>query len=1507
MLFSRKSVEFGETETRETSWFHMVRLRPVFDQIWEFIRDAARTEELGQNFPDAAYLEPRVLLSATAIAHAIEELASLSLHENSGSLDDLTVSPVQQTGRADSVVVTSGRELVVIDALVADTDTLLADLHAQTDRNFEVLALAADQDGVQQISAKLASWHDVSAIHMVTHSEHGNLRLGNVWLGANNLEQYRLALSGWQASLTADADILLYGCDLAGSDHGQAFVNQLAAITGADIAASVDATGNSRFDANWDLEYAVGTLQTDLAFTMDVQQNWDGKLSVITVTTFDDTVADDGLISLREAIALANDGDTIVLAEGNYRLSIPSTQFGMNADGDLDITKEVFIVGAGKYQTVIDGDGIDRVLDVHAGGHLTLRDLTITGGQAIGTGQSGMGGGILVRDASATLTLERVLISKNNAIRGAGIFSVGTVTIVDSTIADNGIGWATDLGGGVYAAGSISLNRVTLHGNQAVIGGGIFQAAGSHTLSLHNVTVSGNHASAAGGGLYAQAAAEVSHSTFTLNHADIGGGIRRYSGTMTINNSIVAQNDAHVDRDIAGAFSSTGNNIFGSPVHASYLQNNDVINVDAKLTALADNGGTVWTHALQVGSPAIDHAQSLGGTHVDARNYVVADGRPDSGAFQANAFQMEKIFVATGATDGTIQVGQLGSSDFVEIVSGAQHPSQLFVDSVNGWVYWSEYETGSIRRANFDGTDVQTVVTGLSGPKGLVVDVREDKIYWAENSPLTNRISSANLDGSQQQTVVDLPLLSSVDRIVVDLPNQHLYWNDSHTRRIERVNLDGTERQTVHTSNRSIFDFDIDFAAGQLFWYERPTLSIDPRNGSIHRSNLDGTDAERIVSGLARLERMQIDHASQQLLWTTRQSDAIYQSNFDGSALTTLAGPANVGVRDIALGRSSLAVGQPPTAESGGPYQLYIGQGLIIDGSGSTDPAGLPLTYGWDLNNDGHFIQYGESSSPQTSLSWQDLNDSGISAEGIYQIRLRVENSEGEFDVQSATLTVLNNPPLVITSPAEWELPENESQVTTITVQPADRPWMGITYALSGGPDAALFALDEVNGTLEFINPPDFEQPLDVGQQNTYHIQVTVSDLFGSQQQQAIVISVLDVNEYAAGPIVDLDSLPNEIARDAPIGTQVGLTVFAEDLDGSDTVSYSLLDSADGRVAINPLSGVVTLAQSLSGDFASSFNVVVQALSTDGSHSTAAFEITVVDIPAPDPEFEPEPEPEPTATSPDDSTTPVTEDGAESDQAAGNRHRINLEDLILPPALGTPGSGGNTTNPSPTEGNSSAASSASQWPGHSSQSENEQSEREASLQQALAASNSYDTTGASGSQSGEGSTESAIDIVDNAEASSRAITPGLVAQLATPSQRTVASTPSSNTSQPSFADIPLVDHASVVSTTLGQPQLVQALQSMRTDVRRSLSPIRVSVGASLTATTGATVGYVVWVIRGGVLVSSVMANLPMWRLIDPMAILHSSETLEEDNESLESMVDQTQESPLKEQAQEPQR
>ena len=134
------------------------------------------------------------------------------------------------------------------------------------------------------------------AVHIVSHATTGALHLGTDWLDSANVGGYAADLRGWAADLNPGADILLYGCGLAGDAAGRAFVEHLAALTGADVAASTDPTGAAALGGNWALEYHTGPIETAPPFDPARLAAWDHTLasSPALFLTTDDNVSSSG-------------------------------------------------------------------------------------------------------------------------------------------------------------------------------------------------------------------------------------------------------------------------------------------------------------------------------------------------------------------------------------------------------------------------------------------------------------------------------------------------------------------------------------------------------------------------------------------------------------------------------------------------------------------------------------------------------------------------------------------------------------------------------------------------------------------------------------------------------------------------------------------------------------------------------------------------------------------------------------------------------------------------------------------------------------------------------------------------------------------------------------------------------------------------------------------------------------------------------------------------------------
>ena len=115
-------------------------------------------------------------------------------------------------------------------------------------------------------------------------------------------------------------------------------------------------------------------------------------------------------------------------------------------------------------------------------------------------------------------------------------------------------------------------------------------------------------------------------------------------------------------------------------------------------------------------------------------------------------------------------------------------------------------------------------------------------------------------------------------------------------------------------------------------------------------------------------------------------------------------------------------------------------------------------------------------------------------ADGDNVYELIVAASDGTLsDTQAIAVAVTGVDEDIVLAPlAAFSVGENENAVGTIVA--SDPDGAPSSYAIAGGADAALFAIDAATGALSFVSAPDFEVPGDAGGDNVYDVVVAVSD-----------------------------------------------------------------------------------------------------------------------------------------------------------------------------------------------------------------------------------------------------------------------------------------------------------------------------------------------------------------------------------------------------------------------------
>lgn len=284
---------------------------------------------------------------------------------------------------------------------------------------------------------------------------------------------------------------------------------------------------------------------------------------------------------------------------------------------------------------------------------VAVRDCTVSGTTAVRGGGIHAAGNL---QATRVRVLDNVAHSTTGSAQGGGIFAEAQVLIVDSTISGNRTmrdttskyGFST--GGGIVATDFAAIVSSTISGNDAATAAGI--AVKDAVIS--SSTISGNRADTAAG-ISVEASLSLENSTIAFNCArdaatsptPVGAGVQAVYG-FSMQSSIVAGNgdcEPAPDGNASSAFDlvvvagsvSGAANLVVVPQPSLQLPADTLIGIDPQLGPLADNGGPAWTHALPLGSAAIDAGDNPRHLAYDARGF----GHPreqglrtDIGAFE---------------------------------------------------------------------------------------------------------------------------------------------------------------------------------------------------------------------------------------------------------------------------------------------------------------------------------------------------------------------------------------------------------------------------------------------------------------------------------------------------------------------------------------------------------------------------------------------------------------------------------------------------------------------------------------------------------------------------------------------------------------------------------------------------------------------------------------------------------------------------------------------------------
>ena len=473
-------------------------------------------------------LEPRMLFDGAVAATVADTAAQADSHAPTAAdaakapTADHPVASKDTHGQADAAPAAS--PVAVPGQSVVFVDSRVKDADALLQGiapGTQVVKLDATKDGLQQIADYLDQHHGVSSVQIIAHGNAGDLWLGNSYLSADNVAQRSAILGEIGKDMNVGGDILIYGCYTAEGDRGLSFVDSLAQLTGRDVAASNNRTG---VGGDWDLEIATGTIESANVLSSKAMSEYQWGLATWTATNN----LNSGVGSLRAALASAQNGDIVTFSSG-MTVQLTSELLinkSITVDGDLN--------NDGVADVTLDGQYKTRVVEVTSGNTVTLDGLVITKGLVAGNGGNGgsaaagaMGGGIF---NAGTLTLNNVTVTANAASGGGGGGGVTGGYVGGGGGGGAGIGGQTGGHGGTSGPGTGTYAGGAGGANAGGYGGGYSPTDMGGRGGTSTGGVGGNGGSAGAGYSHGGNGGSASNGTLSIGGGGGGSGWDKVGG-----------------------------------------------------------------------------------------------------------------------------------------------------------------------------------------------------------------------------------------------------------------------------------------------------------------------------------------------------------------------------------------------------------------------------------------------------------------------------------------------------------------------------------------------------------------------------------------------------------------------------------------------------------------------------------------------------------------------------------------------------------------------------------------------------------------------------------------------------------------------------------------------------------------------------------------------------------------------------------------------------------------
>ncbi len=434
------------------------------------------------------------------------------------------------------------------------------------------------------------------------------------------------------------------------------------------------------------------------------------------------------------------------------------------------------------------------------------------------------------------------------------------------------------------------------------------------------------------------------------------------------------------------------------------------------------------------------------------------------------------------------------------------------------------YDDGSGATAPFAGIDDATATVGLWVSDGALINTTTTTV-------VVNNVSPAVIAGPDQ--AIDEGSTASVtatftDPGVLDTHTAAVDWGDGSAPEAASVTEAGGNgsiaaghaypQDGTYTVTITVTDDDSGVGQATLKVTVRnaaPVVDAGPDQGAVAGQTVTLPPATFTDAGVLDTHTATVDWGDGSAVDTAPVTEAGGSGTASGAHAYSAPGLYTITVTVTDDGGASgsdtakVQVGNgngPPTADAGGPYTVDEGSDVTLDASGSTDPNSDPLTYGWDLDNDGVYTD----ATTATTL-YHGVDD------GTYPVA--VEVSDGALSDTAASQVVVNNVAPTVTAGPDLTITEGDpvALAPATFTDPGTSDTHTATLDWGDGSPVEAGAVTEAGGNGSVAGSHAYPTA------GTYTVIVTVTDDDGGVGSASFQV---DVRMAQQKPIDDLTARP---------------------------------------------------------------------------------------------------------------------------------------------------------------------------------------------------------------------------------------------------------------------------------------------------------------------------------------------------------------------------------------------